>query len=177
MDSLIAIGGVLAIILIDAALVILVPRQRQEKLFLLGAAAYNIIGGLAALLLVISIIVGIYNPSPDLPSSNIELIFQLQLLSSLFFSWVAIIFGIGYLQSARGKAPSRTFLMYGGAVKYWIFIIGIISFFRLPNLSIEWLFGLRWPEFIFVGGGLINLLFAILFTILLMRKADNADAN
>lgn len=86
MDSLTAIGGVLAVILIDAVLIILVPRHQQEKLFLLGAAIYNIGGGLASLLLVISILMGIYKPNLGSANFKFELIFQLLLSSLLFFS-------------------------------------------------------------------------------------------
>ena len=168
------IGGVLAVIIVDAALVMLVPRGRQEKLFLLGAAIYNIGGGLASLLLVISILMGFYKPSLSLQNSELELVFQLLLLFSLFFGWVAIIFGIGYLQSARGKAPARTFLLYGGAIKYWVFVIGAVFYCRLPDVEF---FGFRLPDVAFVGGGLMNLLFAVMFTILLIRKADKAETR
>jgi len=156
------IGGVLAVIAIDAALVMLIPSLWQRKLFLYLAAAYNILCGGALLLMLIGILLGICTPPPNLSSSGYELTFQLLLISSLFVGWTAVIFGCGYLQSARGKAPVRTFLLYGGALKYGAFAIGATFFFLLPNDVYIYRFPL--PVVAFVGGVLLNLLFAVLFS-------------
>jgi hypothetical protein len=166
------VGGVLAVIAIDAALVMLIPKRWQRKLFLLCAWFYNLLGGGALLLMSIGILLGICTPPPSLSSSGHELTFQLLLISSFFVGWTAVIFSCGYLQSARGKAPVRTFLLSGGAMKYGVFAIGATFFFLLPD-DVH-LFGFPLPDVVFVGGGLINLLFAVLFSRLYWISRDDS---
>jgi hypothetical protein len=166
------VGGVLAVIAIDAALVMLIPKQWQRKLFLLGAALYNLAVGGALLLVLIGILLGICRQPFCESDSECELAFQLFLISSFFVGWTAFIFGCGYMQSARGKAPFRTFLLYGGAIKYGVFAIGTTFFFLLPY-DVQ-LIGFPLPVVVFVGGGLLNLLFAVLFSRLyLMSPGDS----
>jgi hypothetical protein len=100
------------------------------------------------------------------------LVFQLLLISSLFVGWTAVIFGWGYRQSAMGKAHARTFLLYGGAVKYGVFAIGATFFFLLPD-DVH-LLGYPLPIVVFVGGGLLNLLFAILFSRLYLMSEEDS---
>jgi hypothetical protein len=166
------IGGVLSVIALDAALIMLIPERWQRKWFLLGAAAYNLVGGGALLLVLIGILLGICTPPPSLSSSGHELPFQLLLISSLFVGWTAVIFGWGYRQSARGKVHAQTFLLYGGAMKYGVFAIGATSFFLLPD-DVQ-LIGFPLPVVVFVLGGLINLLFAVLFSRLYLISSGDS---
>ncbi|HPJ30516.1 MAG TPA: hypothetical protein PLZ42_03910 [Methanothrix sp.] len=159
--------GVLAVIAIDAILVILIPKRQQVELFLSCAAAYNLISGSILLISVIIILFGFFNPPLNISFSEVGLTFQLLLLSLLFVGWTAIIFGCGYLQSARGMAPVRTFLAYGGAIKFWVFIISAIFFCILPDIDF---FRLALPEALFVIAGLPNLFFAVLFSKLLWAE-------
>jgi hypothetical protein len=166
------VGGVLAVIVIDAVLVILIPRRHQLRWFLFLAAAYNLLLGGGLLLLLIGILSGIYMQPFILSISEPQLTFQLFFLSSIFVGMVAFIFGCGYLQSARGKAPVRTFLLYGGAIKYGVFAISAAFFPMLPDdvpISIVPL-----PYAVFVGGGLLNLLFAILFSYLYRTSMEQS---
>jgi hypothetical protein len=168
----VVVGGVLAVIAVDAMLVILTPRRRQLRLFLLPAAAYNLLLGGGLLLLLTGILSGVYMPSFILLISEPKLTFQLFLLSSFFVGLVAFIFGYGYLQSARGKAPVRTFLLYGGAIKYGVFAIGTAFFLLLPDDFYFIMVPL--PYALFVGGGLLNLLFAILFSYLYRTSLEQS---
>lgn len=166
----IIVGGVLAVIGVDSILVILIPKQQQEKLFLLGAAAYNLFSGSCLLISLTIILLYDYSPLLNQAFSELRLIFQLLLLSLFFIGWTAVIFGCGYLQSARCKAPVRTFLAYGGAIKFWVFILSATFFFILPDIH---LIGLTLPEAVLIIAGLPNLLFAILFSKLLWMSRES----
>jgi hypothetical protein len=131
-------------------------------------------GGL--LLGLISILLGIQTPPSLLSSSVEEPAFQLLLISCFFVGWTGVIFGCGYLQSARGKAPYRTFLLYGGALKYGAFAIGTTFFPLLPDIDFYihfYIYSIKsplpLPYAVLVFGALPNLLCAILFSILYRR--------
>lgn len=127
-----------------------------RKSVLYAAAAYNILSGLVLLLVILlqkwesfGPYIGYSNPGPA--------------FLSLFACGSVIIFGTGYLQSARGRADARTFLLYGGILKYWVFFISIYVYFFDPLFRHSAL--TTFVLLILVGS--INLVFAILFTILL----------
>jgi hypothetical protein len=122
--------------------------HKQKRLILKAAAAYNITGGLLLILAVF--IFGSHEKIFELIESGYVL---------LFVGGTAITFGIGYFQSARRRADARTVLLYGCGLKYWAFII-IFFAYIFSNL---WVGAL-------VLAGFGNLIFAILFTILLRRE-------
>lgn len=123
---------------------------------LYAAAAYNILSGLVLLLIILlqewesfGSYIGYSHPGPA--------------FLSLFACGSIIIFGTGYLQSARGRADARTFLLYGSILKYWVFFISIYVYFFDPLFKHSAL--TAFVLLILVGS--VNFVFAILFTILL----------
>ena len=130
--------------------------QHHSESVLYAAAAYNILSGLALLIVILlqkwesfGPYIGYSNPGPA--------------FLSLFACGAVIIFGVGYLQSARRRADSRTFLLYGGILKYWVFFASIYVFFFDPLFRHSAL-----TTFVLlILAGSINLVFAILFTGLL----------
>jgi hypothetical protein len=118
---------------------------------LLFAGVYNTTGGFAAIVLWphLAQYMGFLATGPS--------------LFRLFSGVVAIGFGIGYLLSARGYAPAKTFLVFGCSIKLMAFLIGVYAY----------LFeGLSPIGLILFGFG--NLFFAILFILALIKYSSNS---
>ena len=115
------------------------------KGILLSASVYNITGGILIIFLldIIGPFVGFTNPG--------------SMLFRLFVGGTAITFGIGYLNLGRGSEQRNTFLYYGAGLKYWAFVISMYCVL-FSGLSLQMLFAF----------GLPNLVFAVLFTRILM---------
>jgi hypothetical protein len=171
------VGGIIAVIILDVALVMLVPKRRQRVVFLSIASGYNFLLGGGLLVGLIGTLLGIQAPPSFLSSSVEGPAFQLLLITCFFVGWTGVIFGFGYLQSARGKAPYRTFLLYGGALKYGAFAIGTTFIPLLPDINFFinfYIYSIKsplpLPYVVLVFGALPNLLCAILFSILYRRS-------
>lgn len=112
---------------------------------LLSASLYNITGGI-----LIIFFLDIIGPFVDFTNSG-------SMLFRLFVGGTAITFGIGYLNLGRGVEQRNTFLYYGAGLKYWAFIISMYCVI-FSGLSLQML----------LAFGLPNLVFAVLFTRILM---------
>ena len=140
-------------------------RNKRSHLFrgsvLYAAAVYNLLSGsiLSMVILLqgwerVGFLIGYSNPGPA--------------FLSLFACGTVIVFGIGYLQSARGMADARTFLLYGGILKYLAFFISIYVYFFDPLFRHSAL--TTFVLLVLVGS--INLVFAIAFTLLLFSRGS-----
>ncbi len=127
-----------------------------DKLVLVFASLFNVIGGL-----IIIILLGISGFNSGLSDS--EVIFR------LFTGGVAVTLGIGYFLSALGRADARTFLLYGGTIKYWAFFISIYAYLT-NRLPITPFLGFPFSDWVLYAMGFGNLVFAILFTISLSGR-------
>lgn len=120
------------------------------KGILLSASVYNITGGLLIIFLLDRI-----GPFVDFTDPG-------SMLFRLFVGGTAITFGIGYLNLGRGREGGSGFLYYGAGLKYWAFIISTYCFLS-SDLSIQML----------LAFGLPNLVFAVLFTRILVTAGAN----
>ena len=108
---------------------------------LILAAAYNFGGGLIILLFLDSI-----GPLINFHDSG-------QGLFRMFAGGTAVLFGFVYISVFRNYPKNRPLLVYGTALKYWVFLISVFGF-SFADLSLQVL--------LLFGG--INLVFAVLFT-------------
>ena len=120
------------------------------KLILFSASVYNITGGLLIIFLLDSI-----GPFVDFTNPG-------SMLFRLFVGGTAITFGIGYLNLGRAREQGIGFLYYGAGLKYWAFIISTYCFLS-SGLSFQML----------LAFGLPNLVFAVLFTRILVTAGAN----
>ena len=81
------------------------------------------------------------------------------MLFTLFVGGTAITFGIGYYNVFRNPAKNLSFLYYGAGIKYWAFLIGVYCFLY-HDLSLP----------VLIIFGVMNLVFAISFTIYIFSK-------
>lgn len=119
---------------------------------LLAAAAFNISGGILLLFL-------LEHVAPLLDFAPLG-----NMLFRLFVGGTAVTFGIGYLRLALRPDEGLRFLYYGAGLKYWAFLASLYSFaFADLSLAMLLLFGCA------------NLVFAVLFTGLLLRRRRLSD--
>jgi hypothetical protein len=125
------------------------PMTRaQSKVVLLLASAYNIGGGVA-----IIFFLGALAPLIGFePSTN--------MLFRLFVGGTTITFGIAYFNLTKAETYRAPILFYGTGLKYWAFVAALVSFL---------FFGLS--ASVLVLFGVVNLCFALLFTLILVAKA------
>ena len=118
---------------------------------LLCAGAYNLTGGFLIIFLLDAI-----GPLMDFTNPG-------SMLFRLFVGGTAITFGIGYWNLGREWERGSGFLYYGAGLKYWAFIISTHCFF-FSGLSLQML----------LAFGLPNLVFAVLFTRILVGAREGA---
>jgi hypothetical protein len=141
-----------------------VLMQTPEKLVLACAGIFNVAGGFMGIILL-----GFLGSCNGFPNS--EALFR------LFFGGVAVTLGSGYFLSALGRADARTFLMYGGTIKYWAFLISMYVYLAKWLPSDRQLLWLSYSNWVLYVAGLGNLLFAILFTIVLWRILKRGEGK
>ena len=124
------------------------------KQILFSASVYNITGGLLIIFLLDRI-----GPFVDFTNPG-------SMLFRLFVGGTAITFGIGYLNLGRGREGGNRFLYYGAGLKYWAVIISTYCFLS-SDLSLQML----------LAFGLPNLVFAVLFTRILVTAGPNRSGG
>lgn len=126
----------------------------NPKVVLASAAVYNISGGVAIILFL-----GALAPVLGFdPGSN--------MLFRLFVGGTAITFGLAYLHLVLGTVYRTPLLFFGTGLKYWAFVAALVSYLS---------FGL--PASVLVLFGVLNLLFAVLFTVVLIQASAQSDAG
>lgn len=121
----------------------------QSKAVLLLASVYNVLGGLTIIFLleVLAPFIGFE------PRGN--------MLFRLFAGGTAITFGIAYFQLAYSGTFRTPILFFGNGLKYWAFIAALWCYLFF-DLSIS----------VLLGFGVGNLCFALLFTRILLGRAE-----
>lgn len=126
------------------------PGKRETmQATLILAAIFNIIGGLAILFLQ-----GFIAPLIRFHDSSSGLF-------RMFVGGTAVLFGAAYIAVWQDYRRNRPLLVYGTILKYWAFAISLFGFLT-SSLSLQML--------LLFGVG--NLIFAVLFTRLLLRPQD-----
>ena len=127
-------------------------KRLDPKIVLASAAIYNVSGGVG-----IIFFLGILAPLLGFdPGSN--------MLFRLFVGGTAITFGLAYAYLLRSGTYRAPLLLFGTGLKYWAFVAALVAYF---------FFGL--PASVLVLFGLLNLLFAVLFTIVLMQAQSSRN--
>ena len=116
------------------------------KKVLLSAAIYNISGGLLIIFLLnyLGPMIGmpIFGPS----------------LFRLFTGGAAITFGVGYFFAAKDFERQKLLVGLGAGLKYWAFLIALYCWW-----------GQLISPFVFIAFGMVNLIFALLFSVICFR--------
>lgn len=128
-------------------------NHAQSKIVLTLASIYNFIGSFG--------IIFFLDPLAPLidfePTGN--------MFFRLFVGGTGITFGLAYVHVLRSGTYRSPLLFLGAGLKYWAFIAALVSY-RFFGLSLSVLFMF----------GLLNLCFAVLFTLILRSGAANTEA-